>query len=330
MDFHLENNLNPALIELLKKTTLGTNGAKYKHLDIEKRVHLLDNPLHYSLKRKEKIIGNITFCNREKAIYLRYLAFDKRFQGTGIKKSNTSKNILKNKIKCLFEQLESEQKKCFYAYIDPKNTRSKWLSEQFGFVSQGKLVTQTFSRLYPKLSNNLSIIHDFNEISTIVRNQYRNHHFYFEKQCSLPEFLAIKNENNEILALAKFTKVNWEISRLPGKFGGILTKIICYIPFINKLINPKLHSFIVPEIVCLPSNKSIHLQQLFTSALAHHGVNSLIWWIDINDQIYLENFKKIKWGLMDKILGKSSVEIVVRGKNDKINYPFFVCAFDMI
>lgn len=330
MDFRLEKYINRSLIELLKNTTLGTNGAKYKHLDIEKRIHLVDNPLHFTLTKNQKILGNITFCNREKGIYLRYFAFDNRFQGTGKKRSKASKSLLKNKIELLFEQLELDENKSFYAYIDPKNTRSKWLSEQFRFQSQGKLITQTFSRFYPKASKQLQVIDNFNEIAALVRKQYGNHHYYFEKQSSLPEFLALKNENEELLAFAKFTKVNWEICRLPGKFGGILTKLIPFIPLLNKLIRPKLHSFIVPEIVSLLDEKPEHLQELFSSALAYYSVNSLVWWVDINDSIYQKNFKKINWGLLDKLVGRSEVEIVVRGKLTKSNVPFFVSAFDMI
>ncbi len=330
MEFHFNRSFDPALVYLLKHTTLGTNGAKYRHLDIEERTQLADNPMSFSLKRNETLLANITFCNREHGLYLRYFAFDKRFQGAGEKKSNARNSSLKVKIEEVFKDLESKEKKCLYAYIDPKNTRSKWMSEQFGFQSQGIIATQSFSRFYPKKSVRLAEISDFNQISELVRKQYENHQFYFEAQSSKPNFLAITNDYGEITALARFTKVHWEINRLPGKWGGVVTKILPFVPFINKLIHPKSHQFIVPEIVCIPSNKSEHLEELFTSALAYFNVNSLLWWVDEKDSVYKEFRSKVKWGFLDKMLGVSPVDIVVRGALKESDSPFFVCAFDMI
>jgi hypothetical protein len=330
MNFQFSCSFEPALILLLKQTTLGTNGAKYRHLDIEERIQLADNPLSFSLKRNESLIANITFCKREHALYLRYFAFDKRFQGTGEKKPNSRNSGLKGKIEEVFKELEFKENKCCYAYIDPKNTRSKWMSQQFGFKSRGTIATQAFSRFYPKKSVRLKIINDFNEISELVRQQYEKHQFYFEAQSGKPDFLGLKNDSDQIIALAKFTKVHWEINRLPGKWGGVVAKILPFIPLLNKLIHPKSHQFIVPEIVCIPSNKSEHLEELFSSALAHFNVNSLLWWVDEKDSVYKEFRSKVKWGFLDKMLGVSPVDIVVRGALKETDSPFFVCAFDMI
>lgn len=330
MDFQFRNSFEPELILLLKHTTLGTNGAKYKNLDIEERILLADHPNSFSLKRSNNIIANITFCNRPHGHYLRYFAFDKRFQGAGEKKSNVNNSRIKEKIEYVFKQLESQDGKICYAYIDPRNTRSKWMSEQFGFKTYGTISTQAFSRFYPKSSNRLKVISDFSLISDLVRKQYGEHQYYFETQSAIPDFLTIQNENAEILALAKFTKVHWEISRLPGKYGALLTKLIPHIPFLNKLINPKLHAFIVPEIVCVPSNNKEHLEELFSSALAHYKVYSLLWWVDVKDAIYQQFQKKVKWGLLNKIIGVAPVDIVVRGDFKGNKAPFFICAFDMI
>ena len=59
-----------AVIKLLESTTLGTNGAMYRHLDTRDRIKQADNPLFLSLERNEKVIGNITFCNRNDHWYI--------------------------------------------------------------------------------------------------------------------------------------------------------------------------------------------------------------------------------------------------------------------
>lgn len=334
MKAEIAEHISAELIDLLAETTLGTNGAKYRHLDIRSRILKADNPISLSLKRNDRIIANITFCKRDFAFYLRYFAFDKRFQSGGKTKSKTKNNsFIKKEIERLFQSLEAEHltgEKLCYAYIDPKNERSKWMSETFGFEKKATLVTQAFSRFYPKKSSELVEIKDFDEIKTIVHSNYANHQFYFEYHSSQAPFLALKNSKGEIEALGNFTVVEWEIGRLPGKFGGITTKLLPYLPFLNRIINPKLHRFLVPEIVCNPSADPHKIEQLFESALAHHNVHSLLWWMDENDSIYTNCKEKINWGVLNKLLGVSPVDVMVRGKVDAFQKPIFVTGFDMV
>ena len=57
-------NISEDLIKLLSNTELGTNGARYVHLDTEVRIKEADNPWSFSLERNGRIIGNVTFCVR--------------------------------------------------------------------------------------------------------------------------------------------------------------------------------------------------------------------------------------------------------------------------
>jgi len=91
--FRIYEEATPELIQFLERTILGTNGARYQHLNTAQRIKELDNPLHISLIRNEKIIANITFCRRGKNWYIRYFAFDMVFQSTS-KKGKTNRNSL--------------------------------------------------------------------------------------------------------------------------------------------------------------------------------------------------------------------------------------------
>jgi hypothetical protein len=126
--------------------------------------------------------------------------------------------------------------------------------------------------------------------------------------------------------------VHWRIISLPGRYGSFLVKIIPFIPFLNRLIKPKNHFFLVPDVVLTKSNSSEDIETLFDSALDLFKVNSLIWFIDPNKPIYKEQSKRIKWGILDKILGEKKVAVVTR--NHKSLYsekkPVFVSAFDLI
>ena len=87
------DTISENLIELLSGVELGTNGAKYVHLDIKERIKQADNPLSFSLERNNRLIANITFCVREKGYYLRYFAFASAFQSRGNKKNHRNQNL---------------------------------------------------------------------------------------------------------------------------------------------------------------------------------------------------------------------------------------------
>ena len=149
MQFEQSESISPDLIHLFENTVLGTNGAKYKHLDVAQSVGHTDHPLSFSLRRNQQLLANITFCKRPFGLYLRYFTFDKRFQSKGKARMNPKSQIKKD-IEGVFEDITSRfpgaQNFC-YAYIDAKNVRSKWMSETFGFHTKAKLATQSFSRI---------------------------------------------------------------------------------------------------------------------------------------------------------------------------------------
>ncbi len=337
--FKLRTEVTPGIVGLLEATTLGTNGAKYKHLDTSHRIKEADNPLFLSVERNDKVLGNVTFCRRGEHWYIRYFAFQSFLQGSERKKSSQKGNsLLKSELNSFFNQaLEGDSEhspvKSMYAYIDPKNDKSKWMSENFGFQTIAQLATQSFSRVNPKLSSRFSQIQDWNEIAPIVRAFYGKNDYYFETHCSKGPFHVLRNSDSEIIACARTVIVNWQIVRLPGKFGGILTKIIPYLPFLRQLIRPKNHKFIVPEIVWTKNNDSKLLTELFESILASDKLNLIIWWTDIRNPLYQNAKSQVKWGLLNKLIGVTPVNVVqLKSKTyTKVNEePVFVAAYDMV
>ena len=337
--FKLRQESTPALLELLNNTTLGTNGAKYRHLDTASRILEADNPLFLSLERTDKVMGNITFCQRDKFWYIRYFAFHS-FAQAGNKKKNTDKgnSFLKRELNQFFDEVfegkhSDEPVESMYAYIDPRNDRSKWMSENFGFKVIGQLATQSFSRFYPKRSPRVEISKDWDALKEIVDYQYGQHNYFFTSHSQKGPFYVLKDAQGEILACTKVTKVNWEIVRLPGKLGRILVKIIPFIPFLNKLIKPKNHIFLVPEIVFSKDNNPILLEELFSSILAQEKCNLMLWWIDEKDPLYISIKEKINWGFFNKLIGVNPVDVVERRNSTSkaiSKGPVFVTAFDMV
>ena len=320
------------LITFLEGTELGTNGTKYTHLDLRKRIYEADHPTSFSLKRNQRIIANVTFCVRDFAFYVRYFAFHPRFQSEARSaRKRDVRSSLEQRIEAVFKKLEDQKELPFYAYVDVDNSRSQHMGNRFGFSPYSGIVSRTFSRLYPRKMNGVSFSSDWNEIAERVKKEYGHYDGYFINHVQKPPFVILKDAHGAIEAYAKFTLVKWKFHRLPGPFGRLLVSLLPYIPILRRLIKPKSHAFLCPDIISHGMD-SKQLEQLFSAALALYKVNSIIWFVDPNDEVYHKVKENLRWGILDRIIGTKKVNVMVR--NAKRPYsskrPFFVNSFDLI
>ncbi|MCH2229764.1 MAG: hypothetical protein MK105_05415 [Crocinitomicaceae bacterium] len=335
--FILRSKATPGIVELLDSVVFGTNGAYYKHLDTKEKIERADNPLFLSMERHEKTLGNITFCKREKFWYIRYFAFSKSIQSAGKTKSKSrNSGLLKRELGQFFEDVfdgeYGDAPDSFYAYIDPQNEKSLWMSENFGFQTIAKIKTQTFSRGNPKEKIKLERSNNWNDVSSYVLNQFGDKAYFFNAQVSVGPYYIWRDDFGEIVGFAKVSYANWRIDRFPGKLGGVLTKLIPFIPILNKIIVPKNHNFIVPEAVY--TKDATKLGSFFESILFNERKNLIIWWVDLKDPMYMKAEKQTKWGVLNKIIGNSIANVVVKinpkSKLDKEQASVYTSGFDLI
>ncbi|GAB5417542.1 MAG: hypothetical protein Crog4KO_08140 [Crocinitomicaceae bacterium] len=335
--FKLREQATPAIIQLLESVTLGTNGAHYRHLDTRERIHTADNPLHLSMERNERVIGNVTFCKREKTWYVRYFAFDKLLQGTGKVKSKSSGG-LKGELQQFFDGVISKEQpfgevNSFYAYIDPNNEKSLWMGENFGFERKADIATQTFSR--SKLTNGTSVekTSDWEEVAPVIRKEFSGSPFYFEHHVKSGPYYILRGQDGEIVACCKSTAATWAIERLPGKLGGILPRAIPFIPRLRKIIQPKRHHFLVPEAVYVKNHDPKLLQELFEGMLSLEKRHLIIWWVDETSPMYQAAKTEVKWGLLHCLVGVNRAHLVVK-QNNAFTFdnstPVYTCGFDFV
>ncbi|MCO4814843.1 MAG: hypothetical protein KC454_09025 [Flavobacteriales bacterium] len=321
--FRINTEPSKGVIDILKKTTLGSNGGLYQHLNTEARVLDLDNPLFLTLERNDKVLGNVTFCRRSGHWYIRYFAFQSIFQSTGKHKSRAGgKSKIKNELKLFFEDalktgFKGEKISEFYAYVDPENVKSLWLTEELGFKTIREIELRTFSRVAPK--NKIDVVRsgDWSEIPEFIISRLQKKDYFFLQEFMKGEYYVVKNETEEIICFAKITNLDWRIERLPGKFGKTLTKVIPFIPGINRIIRPKKHSFVIPEGVYIKDNCSNLLNDFFNSILAEEKRNLILWWVDPIDGLYSTIKNKIKWGVLNKLIGVTQVNVISKTLNNK-------------
>lgn len=338
--FTIRYEATPALLELLTKTTLGTNGACYRHLDTKTRIFEADNPLFLSVERDGRVQGNVTFCRRKEHWYVRYFAFSGQKQASkNGQHADKGKSKLKQEIARFYEEVfegkYGDAPEALYAYIDPKNERSKWMAEQFGFRTEAHLVTQSFSRVKPKAHANVRILTDEELIRAQLTKVRESHSYFVDTHEEQPVFYGMFNDKEELIAFAKITRANWVIERLPGIMGGFMTKIIPLVPGLRRIIKPKQHRFIVPEAVCVKDNDPELLTTFYESILSLEQQHVILWWIDRREPLWRDTKNEVNWGMLHKLTSQTPVDVVVLRKNclrlDELkSKPIFVAGWDMV
>ncbi|WP_107039473.1 hypothetical protein [Brumimicrobium mesophilum] len=336
--FVLRESYNDDVLDLLKSVTLGSNGARYQHQRLEQRINQVYRPLFMNLERNGKVLGNITFCRRPKNWYVRYFAFNLGMQATGNQPRSKAENSgLKTRIGGFFESvfmLEEDNPDLFYAYIDPRNERSLWMSENFEFYTAAKIATQSFSRVKPKKQEEVEAVKVNDFIREKVQEKYSKYPLFFTHHTFNDDPFYTLTLNGEIVALAKSHRAEWKITRLPGKNGGLMRNIIPFVPGLRKVIRPNSHIFTVVDSVWSKESKPEYLEKLFHGILFQEKTNTIIWWVDEKEPLYKSNKDKVNWGLLNKVNGVQEVDLVIRTQKGKakksFETPTYVTGFDFI
>lgn len=326
--FVLRAEYNQEILTLLKKTTLGTNGARYQHLNTAEIIADLDNPLFLSLERNKQVIGNCAFCQRGSNWYIRYFAFDSLFQSSGSQNVKQKKSKLREQVSRFFDELVADKNR-LYAYVDPKNSRSKNMCLSFGLKPIARLNTFSFSRLNPKNKVELEVITEKKDLEELL-NRFRDYEFFTDFQPKRSKIVCYRNKAGQIEAAARIQQANWKVERLPGKIGALLLNTVTKLPFIKQILSKEHFDFVVADLVYATTSEN--LEQLFETILAQEKQKLLLWWVDEKDAM-TKYQAKINWGFFKYFLGKSHVEVVA--KYTKQNEPsqqkaVFVSGVDLI
>lgn len=328
-----KEEIDEAIANLLIETKLGSNGAIYQHLNTKERIQMLESPIFLNLKWKERALGNITFCRRSSNFYLRFFAFDQRFQSSKAKHNeakaeNTFKKQISHQLNNWFEQGDCEN---MYAYIDPKNHRSMAIAHQFGFQKVGRLNTYIFARLHPKKSKQVREI-SHAQLLELSSKHFKQELFYFEPIDYAPFHYYGLFRNDELLGVMRVLCVDWIIHRLPGKNAALLTNVLPKIPFLNRIINPKNQKFVAIDQVWLKTNSVTDFEELLEDVLHRQQRNLAFWWLDENHPLSLNFVKNVNLGVFSKIFGQNKVDVMVKGEFEKrtSQEPIYVNAYDLV
>lgn len=334
------------VIELLEANIIGTPGESmvYRHQNVRSKVNAIPDAYFANLSIRNRLYGTICLIKRNvhsrgklhQAFYLRYFTFRAEFRTIYPKnhKRKTPSKVREEVIRLMNgEGLDYSEELTLYAYVDPENTRSKRLIEEFGFIKMGKFLTIPFSRFFPKY------YHRVEKLDQSCHDQIKNQliTFYekeqlvsFENLFSRGDFFGIR-ENEEITCGVQAIPDSWKILDLPSLSGKLMMHVVPKLPVIGKLFNPD-YKFVFLECMFCKQGCEKELELLLESVLATYKVSSAIICLDPRSRLY-DMVQHMNLGITHKIMGEKEIDIAVKTSNQTIlnkKEPFFVSGYDVL
>jgi hypothetical protein len=329
--FRHQTTHDRAILKLLENTTIGTNGARYRHLHTSEKISDLYKPHFFTIYRKEHAIANITFCERPMMVnnqltntfYIRYFAFDKVFQTNSRAQKKAKSSIFQEYVTALLttSNLNVDEPKydpkIFWAIIDPENNRSLQMGERYGFETVASIKTMAFSRIW--LKNNQNVYRakttEYENIKAAIHRFYTNYSDVTDVHLFEHNNYFVLKENNKIVAGVQANYAEWRIEALPGVFGSLLVKALPYIPLIRRIINPNKYQFLACEGLFWEPGYENRLQSLFEGVLSLQKCHSMLLWIDSKDKRLQKALIQTKLGLLQKVKADNDVNLVAKFNN---------------
>ena len=326
---------DPDAIRLLKHTTYGTEGIRYRQTGQADKICHLHKPYFFQLYSHEQLIGY--YCLDQRPVgfpsasflgyYGRYLAVKDDYQGKGFGQllKSTAINYLTK---------SAPLPHLFYSFIEEKNTRSVKASLKENFVSVAQFKTYMFRRFSPKVDSRFqitSLVDPANALKLVQRQfahygfqnfiniNYQNHYFTLE-------------ENGQVIAGVQANPIIWKLVHIPGMLGPIIRHIAPTLPGLRRFFNPSSQSFVVLEGVYVDKNRPDLLPVLLESVLAHFKIHTAMWQIDAKDPM-LELIKGQKMGMLSQFQPEVTTHLMVKAVGfpatfDLAKDPAYMSCFD--
>lgn len=325
---------DPAAIDLLEATLWGTpGGIRYQHLDTRTHLQHLPAPWFLQLHKAQEFLGILALSRRhlqlgpgtDAAYYIRYFSVRESLRRkTDTTTGNTTEardSLLKRIARDFFDhpatmlQADGQTHALFYAYVTLDNARSRNLCEMMGFQPVRTFTTLAFSRMFPRRSPQVHPAKptDLPQLQTFLQSTYHNHSFYPHAPLSNTDDFYIYQQDSHILAALKASPVRWRMADMPGWSGKILLKVLPWLPFLNRLINPdKFHFMAVDHIFCAPGHEQA-ITTLLSHACATHHLYTALFWLDQADPLRTALSKSGSLGLINRLNHVTPISLIVKG-----------------
>jgi len=314
-------NLYPDITSLLEKVVWGTEGARYKLVDIGPTLAHLPHPTYITLKLGGHLIGlrlylekGAKFGNQTlHSFYHSYFAIDPAYKGKGFGKklACSTVNILRQKI---------ARRGLIYCHVETENLRSLKIAESLGYRNVGRFAAMSFSRFFPKSSPRLRKMTTSEKpvVLRLLADQYRDHALTDFPESLSPESFYVLADENHLLAGLQMEPQHWKILSLAGTDGKIALYVLPHLPLMRDLFNPQRFEFLKIGNVFFEQGHPEYAFELMEAVLVEHHRKTLMMFWDKGSPVFQELSKAGPFGVLNA-LTETPVEVMAlfEGMNDQ-------------
>ena len=330
---------------LLSHNVLGSpnHSMVYQQMRTLDKIDAIDSPIIASIRLGTRLVGACCFCMRQtrdgKCHYIRYFTFSKKYRSNSVAVTfHRGNGLLRDEVRRLLagEYFENDQESILYAYVDPRNVRSKRLCKEFGFHEVRNFRMLSFSRLSQVHSAGISKLleSEYPLIRKLLREHYENYSCYTEENLFYENNFYVLLENGEIKAGVQANFEHWHIKELPGRFGKQLLRWFDRMPIFNQLISADLRFLALDYLYC-PDQNPATLERLLEGVLAVNNYHVGLIALDQDSNEY-RCFDKLDAGLLNVVSRPVSAQVIAKVNTNRgmdLNYlrdrPFFISTYDL-
>lgn len=345
--------VNDDITALLEESIIGTpgSGMLYQHKSIDKRIGRIKAPFFVELRTKLGLVATCCFCYREtinrkttnQSFYIRYFSFKENYRAKAAAQTRRRFGKLRDEIKNLLDggrfQSVSGIKSFNYAYVDPRNTRSVLLCNEFGFQEVRSFTTFIFSRLKPQVATGITVCkitaEEVSEVKKSLLNRYSDYNMVsIDELFANDSYYVVKDDKGKILAGAHVSPTHWRIFEMHNKANTVLVSLLSYVPLLNRLVNKEFR-FLAVDGLYFTEGYERYTEALLSAVLKNYKHYNAFIPAD-NDSSLFRHLENLDLGIVSKISKQVSTSIICRFNNfssEEIQqfkqYPAYVSALDI-
>lgn len=323
----------------------------YQHQSIDARLACIKRPMVVELRRGHTLVGTCCFCVRDiynqsvrqASSYIRYFSFQDKFRSNALGRRRGRNSQLRQEVEQLFTRSPGvdtvDEKHLYYAYVDPRNTRSVALCTAFQFTEVRRFTTYVFSRLSPRIDSRLTIepVTDsaMAAVKAMLMNRYRYVNFFsLENLFHTQPYYIAKDADGNIVAGAQVTPGRWKIFSMHNRANTLLMSVLSVVPGLNRLINGSFR-FLAVDGLYFREGYEAYTQAFLETLLHRLGYNNALIPADNTSPLF-DHLSKLDLGMVSKISKQVSTSVICRARGfsdeeiDQLKrHPAYVSAIDI-
>lgn len=367
LDFHglevkVSDFASEGILNILNHSVQGSEGGmRFALQNIAQRISAYGDQIRFiSLYKKNKITGTVGACFRLSGqgplryptTHIRYLTFQSTYQ-TDINWRRRKKAVIKPESDDSFKQKTLEifskphilelpdvfekDKHLMYAFVESMNERSKNIINQAGYEYIRSFLTVAFSRFYPKLNPNATLLTDAEKpkMNDLLLSFYKDYSFFTTEYAFYGNRYYILKNKGEIIAGVCAIPTTYKVFDVPGIWGWVMMKILPGIPLFRKLFKPGEFRYLVFDAIYCKRGEEAKLADLFESVCAAEGFNTGLTWQDDRSELYDKLRTIVKMGALNRMLNAKPglvytkfINLTEEEKNYFYDAPAYISGFD--